>query len=281
MILRLQHERPDGEIDAYFLKPGRRYHIGRGSSCEVRILDLKLSRKHCALECNDGRWHVVDLLSTNGCELNGEQIVGTIPVKKGQVISAGSTQLTIADIFDTETAPVQGTHSIAAKGTSEPQGEAETEAVNPDSESAELSAHVLEQEPLPEGPIDHASKTEALRRNEFDPEPVPAEMRKTAALVPLPGHTPKMESIASPIKEARAPTAVFRVDQDQPAPAQSEIKSTTAIVNSGTDSSERPFFITLLGRRIGPLSRAVARDLKARELKGTLTSADIEQYPSA
>ena len=83
MILRLQHQRPDGEVDSYYLKPGRRYHIGRGSACEVRILDLKLSRKHCALEFGDQGWQAVDLMSTNGCTVDGEQIVGNVPVAAG------------------------------------------------------------------------------------------------------------------------------------------------------------------------------------------------------
>ena len=74
MILLLQHQRPDGEVDTYHLKPGRRYHIGRGSACEVRILDLKLSRKHCTIEFGDGAWNIIDLLSTNGCKLDGEQM---------------------------------------------------------------------------------------------------------------------------------------------------------------------------------------------------------------
>jgi len=46
-------------------------------------------------------------------------------------------------------------------------------------------------------------------------------------------------------------------------------------------TEERAFFITVLGKRVGPLSRAQARDLKARELKGTLTSADLATYPVA
>jgi hypothetical protein len=44
---------------------------------------------------------------------------------------------------------------------------------------------------------------------------------------------------------------------------------------------ERTFYITVLGRRVGPLTRSVARELKARELKGTLTTADLEQFPQS
>jgi hypothetical protein len=55
--------------------------------------------------------------------------------------------------------------------------------------------------------------------------------------------------------------------------------SVSAAPTPGTDSQERTFYITLLGRRVGPLTRATARELKSRELKGTLTTADLEQYP--
>ena len=70
-----------------------------------------------------------------------------------------------------------------------------------------------------------------------------------------------------PAKAPPAPVA--------PAPVAAPAPSTSP----GTDVQERTFFITVLGRRVGPLTRSAARELKARELKGTLTTADLEQYP--
>jgi pSer/pThr/pTyr-binding forkhead associated (FHA) protein len=99
MIIRLQHVRSDGESDLYHLKSGRRYHIGRGSGCEVRILDLKLSRKHCAIEFDHDGWQLVDLASTNGCKLDGEQLVGSAPLKAGSVIMIGQTELSVTRIL--------------------------------------------------------------------------------------------------------------------------------------------------------------------------------------
>jgi len=96
MLMLLHHQRPDGEVDTYHLKPGRRFHIGRGSSCEVRILDLSLSRKHCAVEFSEERWMVVDLMSTNGCKLDGDPVVGSLPIGDGGVITAGQTTLVAA-----------------------------------------------------------------------------------------------------------------------------------------------------------------------------------------
>ncbi len=291
MILRLQHQRPDGEVDNYYLKPGRRYHVGRGSGCEVRILDLKLSRKHCAFEFINDTWNIIDLLSTNGCMLNGEQIVGTIPVKKSNTVSAGATTLTIDDIFDMATAPNQGTSS---KGN-ESAGDADTEAVTPEIGGEDDNVEVLEQEPLPEGEINLAEKTAALRRNEWEPEPGSDAFTKTDALVPRPGAKPKTSSKPLTGEEPRRPTAVFRasdpsvdIDHDSEAtkmhvPTISDQESKPPAPSTSpapsTDSHERTFFITVMGRRVGPLTRSAARELKARELKGTLTTAELEQYP--
>ena len=97
--LELQHRRPDGDVDTYHLKPGRRYHLGRGSNCEVRILDLKLSRKHAAIEFLDGSWQLIDLCSANGCRLDGEIMVSTVSLKAGHRIEIGQTTLRVQQIL--------------------------------------------------------------------------------------------------------------------------------------------------------------------------------------
>jgi len=299
MILRLQHQRPDGEIDSYYLKPGRRYHIGRGSACEVRILDLKLSRKHCALEFGDTGWQAVDLMSTNGCMLDGEQIVGNIPVQAGSVLEAGQTKLTVASIFDPhaeEAPPVTAAPARSARKEHDADHDhTETTAPVPD----------LEQEPLPEGPSNAPAKA-ANSGNDWEPEPNSDALNKTDTLIPNPGSGAHLISKPKPTTrpptgEVRRPTAVFRAedlrtDDDQdglatrlhaeapkaaptPLAAPAPVTASTPSTTPGTDVQERTFYITVLGRRIGPLTRAAARELKARELKGTLTTADLEQYP--
>ena len=321
MILRLQHQRPDGEIDSYYLKPGRRYHIGRGSACEVRILDLKLSRKHCALEFGDHGWQAVDLMSTNGCTLDGDQIVGNIPVQAGSVLEAGQTRLTVAGIFDpqSEDLPVQS--SSGRKDKDKDKNKADRDDADHDHTETTSPQSDVEQEPLPDGPADAAANHEAGCRpgGEWEPEPNSDALNKTDALIPnpsaedspIPGVAALKPSPSSrpstrpPTAEVRRPTAVFRAEdlrtddeQDNlatrlhapaasPAPAapiapRPPVPPPPAVApasSPGTDSQERTFFITVLGRRVGPLSRSAARDLKARELKGTLTTADLEQYP--
>jgi hypothetical protein len=292
MILRLQHQRPDGETDSYYLKPGRRYHIGRGSACEVRILDLKLSRKHCALEHTAGGWHAIDLMSTNGCTLDGDQIVGNVPVHKGSVIEAGQTRLTVADIFPAEGEVVPASRA-RPPAVHDDGGHDHTETTSPDPD--------LEQEPLPEGPVDAAARSEAGRGQEWEPEPGSDALTKTDALIPHPDVFAKAPPApaqprprpGSPV-ERRQPTAVFRAEDLQPddqdglatrvrspvvKPEPAPAPSAPGGAAPGTDVQERTFYITVLGRRVGPLTRAAARELKARELKGALTTADLEQYP--
>ncbi len=294
MILLLQHQRPDGEVDTYHLKPGRRYHIGRGSACEVRILDLKLSRKHCAIEYGEGAWNIIDLLSTNGCKLDGEQIVGTIPLGVGSHIEAGQTVLTVAQVGegggDADQKEVHGVEDVA--------GHDHTETARP-----------LVQEALPEdGTGSAAAEKQDDDSNVWEPEPEADPLNKTDALMPnrKPGSAPAAPARASrpPAKgaEPRRPTAVFRagdqvdVDHDSDPtqkhhqdaaplasapPIESPPPLQDAPATKPPTSEERAFYITVLGRRVGPLTRAVARELKARELRGSLTTADLEGYPLA
>lgn len=309
MIMRLQHQRPDGEIDTYHLKPGRRYHIGRGSSCEVRILDLKLSRKHCAVEFADGAWVAVDLMSTNGCKLDGEQIVGSRPVRAGSRIDAGQTTLTVAAIVAEDAEPVAGSADADAKVGADADVDAKVAA----HDHTETTRPAFEQEPLPEGESNASaaaeSKTDGRGKgdgNDWEPEAETDALVKTDALIPnrpgLAKPTSDRPITASHARRAgaepRRPTAVFRsedlkVNDDQDelqtqlntprppdlmAPPQAAAPPPASIPLPGA-GEDRTFFITVLGRRVGPLTRTAARELKARELKGSLTTSDLEQYP--
>jgi pSer/pThr/pTyr-binding forkhead associated (FHA) protein/class 3 adenylate cyclase len=48
--------------------------IGRGESCDLRIDDHRVSRRHAELRCVDSEWHLVDLESANGTYAVGRRI---------------------------------------------------------------------------------------------------------------------------------------------------------------------------------------------------------------
>jgi pSer/pThr/pTyr-binding forkhead associated (FHA) protein len=68
--------------------------IGR-KDVDVRINDLDLSRKHCAIEIMAGTQVMIrDLGSTNGTYLNGKKI-STQEVKNGDLIQIGQSLLEV------------------------------------------------------------------------------------------------------------------------------------------------------------------------------------------
>jgi pSer/pThr/pTyr-binding forkhead associated (FHA) protein len=81
-------------------KRGRRYaltglmkEIGRTSECDVCIPeDDRISRVHARLDWDGKNWVLVDLGSTNGSFVNGEQITER-KLEVGDVLEVGDTQL--------------------------------------------------------------------------------------------------------------------------------------------------------------------------------------------
>ncbi len=281
MILELLHRRPDGDVDTYHLKPGRRYHLGRGSSCEVRILDLKLSRKHAAIEFMAETWTLIDLCSTNGCLLDGATMVGTAPLVTGATIEIGQTTLVIGALLKRDGAelppaaipvnPAANFQSSISAETTYPSDE-----FNPSDQKSLSALHPTSPPPPPVPSLRPVSQRprQAIAPVVIIPEPldiVPPEsiiidMEATVATLPLPSRL-----APPPFVQPKVPTPLSSAPEILPA----------AIPANAANSNDRSYFITVLGRRIGPLSRAIARDLKARELKGTLLLTDIAPYPSA
>lgn len=356
MMMRLQHKRPDGELDIYHLKPGRRYHLGRGSSCEIRILDLKLSRKHCVIEFSDGAWRIEDLCSTNGCLVDGQQIVGNAALRTGTRIEAGTTALAVAALLapdgDEPAGASSGEHAIepAPVPVQTPVAPVPAASAAP---APAVEAPVVQQETMPEDGVEDRSAAPTLGESDWDPEPASASLTRTGALQPIPRDKPAQAEPAARVDETDpAISAVIRPQTQiqhgpaltprRPAPAPAPVKTpaagappaelrqprikpvtirvgridgaeehsplgeptpgaapvlveppaepaaqaepaaaATPAVEAAPAAEERTFFITVLGRRVGPLTRSAARDLKARELKGTLSQAEIETYPPA
>jgi pSer/pThr/pTyr-binding forkhead associated (FHA) protein len=249
-ILILQHQRPDGEVDTYHLKAGRRYHLGRGSQCQVRVLDLKLSRQHCAFEHGDAGWQLVDLASTNGCSVDGERVSGSRSLRQGSLVAAGSTTVRVERITDSSEDP----DAVPAEAQPPAENWPEQAESEPPRASDRLAA---------------AAARSAHSSDELEPQAVPDRVTQSDPLIPgLP---------ATSVPPAQ-PEPQPGLDHDvlatlQPGRyAQPVAAATSAPVS---EPVSRTFYINVLGRRVGPLSKAQARELKTKELKGTLTPSDL------
>lgn len=287
MILQLQHRRPDGDIDTYHLKPGRRYHLGRGSGCEVRILDLKLSRKHAALEFVDGAWQLIDLCSTNGCRLRGETMVGTSPLAAGDEFEIGQTSLVIHAIeASTKTTPRPLTGSVsvpeaAATNGAPPTYHSDEFRPSDGDDSTHKALTALPSEPVRSRGLPVAADLGPAERSTPAATPVASRgasggrpaVRPVVVQASRPGSEP--EDMGDTVATLPMPPAFVMPAAPKPLPSAPQVAPVPAA------SEDRTYFITVLGRRLGPLSRATARDLKARELKGTLSPADLDGFPQA
>ncbi|GIW08609.1 MAG: ABC transporter ATP-binding protein [Dehalococcoidia bacterium] len=69
--------------------------IGRDPDCQIRLVDATISRRHAAIERDNGRLRLTDLGSANGTILNGLTLVPRSPVtlREGDEIVIGSFRL--------------------------------------------------------------------------------------------------------------------------------------------------------------------------------------------
>lgn len=73
--------------------PTQTITLGRSTDCTVPIKDRFLSRKHAEITFDSGSWIVRDFGSVNGTLLNGKKIEGSAPLRPGDRISLGDTEV--------------------------------------------------------------------------------------------------------------------------------------------------------------------------------------------
>lgn len=71
--------------------------IGRGEECDIRILDLMVSRRHCRIEWKRNNFYIWDLNSTNKTFVNKKEISGEQRLDPGDTIKIGDTILLFTD----------------------------------------------------------------------------------------------------------------------------------------------------------------------------------------
>jgi hypothetical protein len=67
--------------------------IGRSRDCDVVLADGNVSRRHAEILPTEDGWSVNDLNSTNGVLVNGRRIAGATPLRAGDRIELGTSEL--------------------------------------------------------------------------------------------------------------------------------------------------------------------------------------------
>jgi two-component system response regulator HydG len=74
-------------------QPSRAY-VGQSPSCEFRLSDREVSRRHVSLDTSDEGLRVTDLESTNGTYVNGVRVFDAL-LHGGEVIRVGATEIRV------------------------------------------------------------------------------------------------------------------------------------------------------------------------------------------
>ena len=69
---------------------GNELLIGRDPGADLVLDDPSVSSQHAKMNRQDGTWHIKDLGSSNGCQVNGQDIIN-IPLRHGDSVMLGDT----------------------------------------------------------------------------------------------------------------------------------------------------------------------------------------------
>jgi hypothetical protein len=67
--------------------------IGRSRECDIVLDDAGASRRHAEIRPDPAGWALRDLASTNGVRVNGRAIHGVQPLRQGDRVEIGSTEI--------------------------------------------------------------------------------------------------------------------------------------------------------------------------------------------
>lgn len=80
----------------YIVNIGAKVIIGRSKDCDLYFKDIELSRKHCAITCENNILYIEDLNSTNGTIVNGVPIKGKYKLSDKDIILIGQLELRVS-----------------------------------------------------------------------------------------------------------------------------------------------------------------------------------------
>ncbi|MFE2721102.1 FHA domain-containing protein [Kitasatospora sp. NPDC059327] len=105
---RLVVDSPDRLRGQVFVLADRPMLVGRDSTCQIRVGDPGVSRRHAVVWRSDGHTSVEDLASTNGTRLNGRPVRGQQEVHAGDVLDFGPFEVHYEDPYEAATVPGAG-----------------------------------------------------------------------------------------------------------------------------------------------------------------------------
>jgi serine/threonine protein kinase len=79
------------------LPEGATVSLGRGRQVTAHLADLRVSRVHCQVAVRDGRLVLSDAGSTAGTLVNGRPVTAEQPLRVGDIIHIGETQLRVEE----------------------------------------------------------------------------------------------------------------------------------------------------------------------------------------
>ena len=86
----------ENEVHAYLKMGDDRYSlisemtlVGRSMACDIRINKKDISLKHAKITCQNNRYYIVDLKSSNGTFLNDKKVVRRMRLKNGMHVRFG------------------------------------------------------------------------------------------------------------------------------------------------------------------------------------------------
>ncbi|MEV0532865.1 FHA domain-containing protein [Kitasatospora sp. NPDC050463] len=88
--------------------------VGRDSTCQIRVGDPGVSRRHAVVSRSAGHTTVEDLASTNGTRLNGHPVQGQQEVHAGDVLDFGPFEVHYEDPYEAATVPGLGVEGPTA-----------------------------------------------------------------------------------------------------------------------------------------------------------------------
>ena len=96
-----------GYFDTKYDLPEGTTHVGRADENDVVLSGDHVSRKHARFHVTGNALVFEDLGSRNGTRLNGDKVVGTSPMKPGDVVAVGENSLVVRQPTTAETAATE------------------------------------------------------------------------------------------------------------------------------------------------------------------------------